>query len=184
MMPPDVEHRQNSSTSDSLCACGCGASVKPGQRWREPACKARANRARQRGYQERLQQEVWGRVDEYLQLEEERDKLACQLEQVAEDYRRLQEEHLDCPPPPHQGRPGAWSLKELLRQAEFADIYAVLGVRPDAEWAAIEGAYHGLVKAYHSDYHPDDPAKATRMSEITRAYRLVQRLRGARRKER
>jgi DnaJ domain len=172
---------QNPSTSNGLCVCGCGASVKPGQRWREPACKVRAYRAQQLAYQEQLRDEVWDRVDKYLQLEEERDNLACQLEQVAEAYRQLQEEHQHCPPAPRQGRPGAWSPKELLRQAEFADIYAVLGVRPDAEWAAIEGAYHGLVKAYHPDYHPEDCAKATRMSEITRAYRLVARLRGMRR---
>ena len=55
---------QNPRTSNGLCACGCGASVKLGQRWREPACKARAYRARRRAELDDLIDEHFNEVRE------------------------------------------------------------------------------------------------------------------------
>jgi DNA repair exonuclease SbcCD ATPase subunit len=171
---------QNPSTFNPFCACGCGASVKPGQRWREPACKARVYRARQRADQEELRQEIWDRVDLYLQLEEERDNLAGNLEEVEQAYRQLEQAYHDFRQK-HQACQAAPRLNAPQRSWS-GDAYAVLGVRADAELEAIEGAYKALVKKYHSDRHPDDPVMDARIKAINAAHDEVLRLRGGRRK--
>jgi hypothetical protein len=169
-MPAGIDHSQNTSTSEGLCACGCGASVKPGQRWREPACKARAYRRRQRAapgwdYIEEIEDErqhFFGKMREY----------SHRLEALEQAYSLLWEEHQDCrrlPPAETAERP--W----------FGDAYAILGVRPDAEWEAIEGAYKALAKKYHPDGRPDDPVMDARMKTINAAYDAVMRMRGERR---
>jgi hypothetical protein len=171
MMPPDVEHGQNASTSDHLCACGCGEFVKPRQRWYTPACKARAYRVRQRA----ASPPSWDYIEE---VEADRDHCFGQMlersrkvEALEQAYSVLWEEHQHCRrAAPVSEPPRRW----------LGDAFAILGVRPDAEWAAIEGAYHGLAKKYHSDHHPNDPAAEARMKDITAAYAEVKRRRGKR----
>jgi DnaJ-domain-containing protein 1 len=163
---------QNSSTFNSFCACGCGASVKPGQRWREPACKARVYRARQRATREQEQQELWNGVDRYLQLEEERDNLADRLKALEEVYSELWEQHQHCRRATPVSKP---------QQRSLGDAFAILGMRPDAELEAIDGAYKALAKKYHPDRHPGDPVMDTRMKTITAAYAQVMRMRGRKR---
>jgi hypothetical protein len=163
---------QNSSTFNRFCDCGCGASVKPGQRWREPACKARSYRARE-------QAAHWGYIEE---IEDERRhffrqviELDNKLEALEKAYRRLWEEHQDCQAAP---------LLDAPQSSGVGDAYAVLGVRADAEPEAIEGAYKALAKKYHPDRHPDDPGMDARMKAITAAYAEVLRRRARRRTRR
>jgi hypothetical protein len=157
---------QNPSTSDHLCVCGCGASVKPGQRWREPACKARDYRRRQQAAP------GWDYIEE---IEDERRhffrkmiEYSHKLEALEQAYSHLREEHQYC---------GEAPLYIAPQSSGSQDAYAVLGVRPDAEPEVIEGAYKALVKKYHPDYHPDDPIIDARMKAITTAYAEVRRLR-------
>jgi hypothetical protein len=160
---------QKPSTSDNLCARGCGASVKPGQRWREPACKARAYRARQQAppgwdYIEEVEDErqhFFGKMMEY----------SHKLEALEQAYSQLREEHQYC---------GEAPLYIAPQSSGNKDAYAVLGVRPDAELEAIQGAYRGLVKKYNSDQHPGNPVMEARMKAITAAYDQVMRRRGQR----
>jgi hypothetical protein len=51
-----------------------------------------------------------------------------------------------------------------------ASAYAVLGVEPDADSAAIEAAYKRLIKEHHPDREGGD---AKRAAEINRAYREI-----------
>jgi DnaJ-domain-containing protein 1 len=172
MMPPGVEPGQNSSTFDSLCACGCGVSVKPGQRWHEPACKARAYRAQKRAsyeaYGDEMEDESW---QYHMQIHE----LSRKLEDLERAYSELWEQHQNC----RRVSPVAAPERPWL-----GDAYAILGVRPDAEPEATEGAYKALVKKYHPDYHPGDPVIDARMKAITAAYAVVMRGRGDRQKRR
>jgi DnaJ-domain-containing protein 1 len=170
---------QTRSTSNDLCACGCGASVKPGQRWREPACKARAYRARQREAREEDVAAPWAYVEE---IEDERRHLFRQtmelgrkLEALEQAYSELWEQHQDCQSAP---------LYVAPEGPGGGDAYAVLGVRADAEPEAIEGAYHALAKKYHPDQHPGDPVADARIKEINAAHAEVLRLRARRRKPR
>jgi DnaJ domain len=160
---------QSPSTFNGLCACGCGASVKPGQRWREPACKARAYRARQRA-------ERTNYIDTlYDELMEEQAELEYKLKALEEAYSLLWKQHENCrraPPVAAPQRPGV------------SDAYAVLGVRADAELEAIEGAYRALAKKYHPDRRPDDRHAEAMMRGINRAYDEIMRLRGQGRKRR
>lgn len=57
-----------------------------------------------------------------------------------------------------------------------ASPYAVLGLKPGAEWAAVERAYKVLIKTYHPDLPGGD---ADRAAEINRAYRELRRERHA-----
>jgi hypothetical protein len=168
-MPPSVEHSQNASTSEHLCRCGCGASVKPRQRWREPACKARAYRVRHRLTRTLQQQEVWDAGDRYLQMCDDYGRLEVDYEQLEAAFHTFREQHRHCSTPVSEP-PRRW----------LGDACAILGVRPDAEWEAIEGAYKALVKKYHSDRHAGDPAAEARTKDINAAYDEVKRRRGKR----
>jgi DnaJ-domain-containing protein 1 len=163
---------QSLSTSKSFCACGCGASVKPGQRWREPACKARAYRAWQRAEREDEAEEA---ADELRQAHRHMIELGRKLQDLEQAYCQLWEEHQDCQAAPLFDAP-PWS--------GVGDAYAVLGVRADAEPEAIEGAYKALAKKYHPDRHPGDPVMDARMKAINAAYAEVLRLRARRLKRR
>ena len=167
----DQEMSQNGSTSARMCACGCQEPVKSGQRWYEPACKARryrgwvlagreADGARIRELEEALEEVAWDRFEWRRKFES--------LEQA---YSRLWEDHQACQSAPSADRTG---------QPWMGNAYAVLGVRADAEWEVIEGAYKALVKKYHPDRHPNDRSMELRMKAITAAYAEVLRLRGRR----
>lgn len=55
--------------------------------------------------------------------------------------------------------------------AEVPDeVFAVLGVPPDADAQTVERAYRDLATEYHPDRHPGDPAAAARFERIERAY--------------
>src|ERR1043165_232193 len=49
-----------------------------------------------------------------------------------------------------------------------ASAFAVLGLKPGADSAAVEKAYKSLIKRYHPDREGGDPGRA---AEITKAYR-------------
>ena len=51
--------------------------------------------------------------------------------------------------------------------------YAVLGLEPDADWAAIERAYKSLIKAHHPDRAGGDSKRA---QELNRAYRELREI--------
>jgi DnaJ domain len=172
MLPPSVEHRENPSTFNPLCACGCGESVKPGQRRHEPACKARAYRARQRAAREEKAKEA---EEDYRHAFQQMIELDRKLRALECAYSELWEEHQDCPLASPDAAP---------QRPRVGDAYAVLGVRADAEPEAIEGAYKALAKKYHPDRHPGDPVAEVRMKPLTAAYAAVMRLRGERRKRR
>ncbi len=54
------------------------------------------------------------------------------------------------------------------------DLYAVLGVLPDAEEVVVVAAYRALAKRYHPDVWKGDPADAhRRMSTINKAYSVL-----------
>lgn len=55
-----------------------------------------------------------------------------------------------------------------------ADLYAVLGVSPDADPAAIKKAYRRLARDNHPDTNPGDPAAETRFKQISAAYDTLQ----------
>ncbi len=55
------------------------------------------------------------------------------------------------------------------------DPYAVLGLSPGADFAAVKIAYRRLVKSCHPDVAPGDPAAAARFHEIRRAYDTLNR---------
>jgi DnaJ-domain-containing protein 1 len=172
MMPPGVEHCRNSSTFNRLCACGCGASIRSGQRWREPACKARAYRAGQQADYEDMAKEA---ADEQRQAHRHMIELGRKLKALEQAYSQLWEEHQDCHAAP---------LLDAPQWSGAGDAYAVLGVRPDAESEAIEGGYKALAKKYHPDRNPGDPVMDARIKAITTAYAEVLRLRAGRRKRR
>lgn len=50
------------------------------------------------------------------------------------------------------------------------DCYAVLGLAPGADLAAVKSAYRELLKTCHPDLKPDDPDAPRRFREITGAY--------------
>lgn len=53
------------------------------------------------------------------------------------------------------------------------DLYAVLGVPPEASRAEIVRAYRGLVRALHPDLHAGDSGTAERFSAVTAAYEVL-----------
>ncbi|MDP8930584.1 MAG: DnaJ domain-containing protein [Actinomycetota bacterium] len=55
-----------------------------------------------------------------------------------------------------------------------SDLYAALGVSPDASPAEIAGAYRRLVRAHHPDMRSDsDQPAATPLDEIVAAYEVL-----------
>ena len=59
--------------------------------------------------------------------------------------------------------------------ASQRDFYTILGVAPNAGAGEIKRAYRRLVRAYHPDLHPNDPAAELGMRAITRAYAALTR---------
>lgn len=53
------------------------------------------------------------------------------------------------------------------------DYYASLGVPGDASIREIKRAYKKLVKKWHPDLHPQDPACRTKILEINEAYEVL-----------
>ncbi|MCB0996042.1 MAG: J domain-containing protein [Acidimicrobiales bacterium] len=53
------------------------------------------------------------------------------------------------------------------------DLYAVLGVVPDAGGDEITRAYRRLARAHHPDLHPDDPDAEERFKSISAAYDVL-----------
>jgi curved DNA-binding protein CbpA len=53
---------------------------------------------------------------------------------------------------------------------ETRDAYAVLQVRPDADFAVLQAAYRALARCYHAEGSSPDPA---RMVDINRAWESV-----------
>ena len=56
---------------------------------------------------------------------------------------------------------------------EPRDAYAVLQVRPDADFTVLQAAYRALARSYHAEGSTPDPA---RMVEINRAWESVRTL--------
>src|SRR5579875_2769705 len=57
--------------------------------------------------------------------------------------------------------------------AATADLYAVLGVAPDATTEEIARAYRALARRHHPDLHPGDPTAEARFKEISGAYQTL-----------
>ncbi|MFN3712486.1 MAG: DnaJ C-terminal domain-containing protein [Alcanivoracaceae bacterium] len=55
---------------------------------------------------------------------------------------------------------------------EFKDYYALLGVEPDADPAAIKGAYRRLARKYHPDLSQEPDAEA-RFKEVAEAWQVL-----------
>jgi curved DNA-binding protein CbpA len=53
------------------------------------------------------------------------------------------------------------------------DYYAVLGVSPDADEAALKAQYRKLAKAYHPDLHPGDKTAEERFKLINEAWEVL-----------
>jgi DnaJ-class molecular chaperone len=53
------------------------------------------------------------------------------------------------------------------------DYYAVLVISREAHAREIKRAYKKLVRKWHPDLHPDDPAGRMKMQEINEAYEVL-----------
>jgi curved DNA-binding protein CbpA len=53
------------------------------------------------------------------------------------------------------------------------DYYIVLGISREAHAREIKRAYKELVKKWHPDLHPDDPAGRMKIQEINGAYGVL-----------
>jgi curved DNA-binding protein CbpA len=53
------------------------------------------------------------------------------------------------------------------------DYYAILGVERGVSARDIKRAYKKLVRKWHPDLHPDDPACRTKAQEINEAYGVL-----------
>ena len=53
------------------------------------------------------------------------------------------------------------------------DYYTVLGISRKAHAREIKRAYKKLVKKWHPDLHPDEPAGRIKMREINEAYEVL-----------
>lgn len=57
--------------------------------------------------------------------------------------------------------------------ADKKNYYEVLGVGKNASEDEIRAAYKKLVKQYHPDLHPNDPAAAEKFKEINEANEVL-----------
>ena len=57
--------------------------------------------------------------------------------------------------------------------AEKRDYYEVLGLKKDADEAAIKRAYRTLAKQYHPDMHPGDAEAEAKFKEVGEAYTVL-----------
>jgi curved DNA-binding protein len=55
---------------------------------------------------------------------------------------------------------------------DFKDYYALLGVEPDADAAAIKTAYRRLARKYHPDISKEDDAEA-RFKDVAEAWQVL-----------
>lgn len=62
---------------------------------------------------------------------------------------------------------------EVIRLAEKRDYYEVLGIRRDADEAAIKRAYRKLAKKYHPDTNSGDVQAEQKFKEIPEAYAVL-----------
>lgn len=53
------------------------------------------------------------------------------------------------------------------------DYYAILGIKPEASRREIKRAYRKLVRKWHPDLNPDDPACGIKVQEINEAYEVL-----------
>ncbi len=53
------------------------------------------------------------------------------------------------------------------------DLYAVLGVARDAPDDDLRRSYRRLVREFHPDVNPDDPAAEERFKEVSFAYEVL-----------
>jgi hypothetical protein len=139
---------ENGSTSALLqCACGCEQPVKPGQRWHEPACKARAYRAQQRAshdsYLDELQAEEHWNVDRIMEL----SRKLTSLEQA---HSQLIDEHRQCPRDPAPSPEQAWAWRYFMD--------------------ALGTAYRDAAKSMHPDHHGDNRQLTDKFRDLSAVY--------------
>jgi len=53
------------------------------------------------------------------------------------------------------------------------DYYALLGLPREASKREIKRAYKKLIRKWHPDLHPDDPASSTKVQELNEAYGVL-----------
>ena len=61
----------------------------------------------------------------------------------------------------------------MLDEGHSGDLYAVLGVRADAEVAALRQAYTRAALRSHPDKNPGDAGAATRFARVNAAYEVL-----------
>lgn len=61
----------------------------------------------------------------------------------------------------------------FARDVSGLDLYAVLGVSPEASREDVQRAYRRRVRESHPDLHPDNPQLAARMRDINLAARVL-----------
>ncbi|MGC4094075.1 MAG: J domain-containing protein [Polyangiaceae bacterium] len=61
----------------------------------------------------------------------------------------------------------------LSRELLDTDLYALLGVAPDAGWHEIRRAYRRSVRESHPDFHPGDPLAVGRTARLNAAARVL-----------
>lgn len=60
------------------------------------------------------------------------------------------------------------------------DPYTVLGVRPDAEWEVVEGAWKAAMRRWHPDREPDKALAERKAKELNAAFEELKERRGGR----
>jgi len=53
------------------------------------------------------------------------------------------------------------------------DYYGLLGLQPGASGREVRRAYRRLVRKWHPDLNPDDPAGRTKIQEVNEAYEVL-----------